>query len=237
MASPPVCDNRLLAQLGDDMRQRLMTQVSAHDLPAGAVLITAGEEVTDTWFPCGAALASFQLWVDDDNTAVEVGLIGREGAIGGIVSDGFVPAYTTATVRSRGTFLRIRTAQLEAAKMESLNFRHLFSRYSDCLIAQLFQNVACNATHTTRQRAARSFIATAARTGSTQLDLTQEQLSEVLGVGRTFVTRIIKGMREEGLIETRRGKVVLTDVEGLHRASCKCSETLEKHCVQVLRSV
>lgn len=230
-------DNRLLAQLRDADRLRLMPHLSTHELAAGHVLQESGEDVTHTWFPCGAAIASFQVSAEDGNAAVEVGIVGREGAIGGIVSNGYVPAYATAIVRADGRFIKVRTALLEAAKIDSVSFRHLFSRYSDCLIAQLFQNVACNASHTTRQRAAKWLLATAARTGSTELTMTQEQLAELLGVGRTFVARIVKGMREDGLIRTRRGMFVLSDPEGLRQASCHCADALEQHYDTILHGV
>ncbi len=230
-------DNRLLAQLRDQDRLRLMPHLSGHELAAGHVLQPAGEDVTETWFRCGAAIASFRVWADDNCDAVEVGLVGREGAVGGIVSNGFVPAYATAAVRVDGTFIKVKTAILETIKIESVTFRHLFARYSDCLISQLFQNVACNASHTTRQRTAKWLISTAARTGSARLEMTQEQLADLLGVGRTFVARIVKGMREDGLIRTKRGVFELTDVPGLRAASCQCATVLEEHCDTVLQGI
>ena len=66
-----------------------------------------------------------------------------------------LPAYATALVRSPGKFLRIRTTALEQAKLDSLTLRHWFARYSDCLIAQIFQTAACNARHTIIQRTAK----------------------------------------------------------------------------------
>src|SRR5690606_12164014 len=144
--------NLLLSKLNNEDRERLTQHMTVVDLDSRHVLQKAGDNVDETWFPCGAAMASFQIWVDDDNSAVEVALVGREGAIGGIVSNGNVPAYATAMVRTSGRFLRVKTASLEEAKLDSLPLRHWFSRYSDCLIAQIFQTAACNATHTIIQR-------------------------------------------------------------------------------------
>lgn len=230
-------ENLLLARLHEDDRLRLCQHLTGHDLEVGDELQTAGDEVTDTWFPCGSAVASFRIWADDDNDAVEVGMIGSEGAVGGIVSNGRVPAYATAQVRAAGRFLRIRTAVLEEMKTESLALRHWFSRYSDCLIAQIFQNSACNASHTITQRAARWLLASAARTGSTDVVLTHEQLAEMLGVGRTFVTRISRQLREDGLITTRRGTFVLRDIDGLKARSCACSGFIEDHFDAVMNGV
>src|SRR5580698_10231546 len=135
------------------------------DLKCGDVLHRAGEDVVDTWFPCGAAMAAFCVETNDGANAVEVAVVGRVGALGGIVSNGRLPAYATSTVLFGGTFLRIKTAALEQAKLDSITLRHWFSRYSDCLLAQVFQTAACNATHTILQRTAKWLLAASSTTG------------------------------------------------------------------------
>lgn len=229
--------NRLLMMLREEDRRQLAPHMLIFDLDCDDILQKAGEEVVHTWFPCGAAMAGFQVWVDDDNTAVEVALIGREGAIGGIVSNGKVPAYATAQVRSPGRFLRIQTAALELVKLESIALRHWFARYSDCLIAQVFQTAACNATHTIVQRAAKWLLAAGARTHHAEFNLTQEQLAEMLGVGRTFVTRVVGQLRREGVISTRRGVFVIEDETALRERACHCTAAIEDHYDTVLHGI
>lgn len=201
--------NLLLMMLNEEDRQKLLPHTVFYELEAEAVLQKAGDDVVHTWFPCGSALASFQRWVDEDNSAVEIALIGREGAVGGIVSNGSLPAYATAIVRNSGSFVRIKTAALEQLKLDSISLRHWFARYSDCLMAQVFQTAACNATHTITQRTAKWLLSAAERTGTDQFEMTHDQLSEMLGVGRTFVTRIIGQLRNEGIIVTRRGLFII----------------------------
>lgn len=230
------CGNTLLERLHDQDRLRLKPHLTAHDLRSGDVLQKAGEEVAYSWFPCGSAIAAFQILGDDGN-AVEVAMVGREGAIGGIVSNGRVPAFATAQARSPGRFLRVRTAVLEQVKEESVILRHWFSRYSDCLIAQIFQNSACNASHDISQRSARWLLAMSARLESDEVALTQEQLAAILGVGRTFVTRVVGRMRKEGLIETRRGRILLQNPEGLQARACACSHLIEQHFESVMGGV
>jgi hypothetical protein len=202
-------ENELLAKLSEKDRQRLAAHMMLFELGRKHILQPAGEDVVDTWFPCGSSLASFQLWSEDGAIAVEVALVGREGAIGGIVSNGSLPAYANAVVRVGGPFLRLKTAALEQAKLDSLSLRHWFSRYSDCLIAQVFQTSACNATHTITQRAAKWLLAAMARTRLAQIDITQEQLAETLGVGRTFVARVVAQFRDEGIVTTSRGAITV----------------------------
>jgi CRP-like cAMP-binding protein len=182
-------------------------------------------------------LASFQRWVDEDNSAVEIALIGREGAVGGIVSNGSLPAYATAIVRNSGCFVWIKTAALEQLKLDSISLRHWFARYSDCLMAQVFQTAACNATHTITQRTAKWLLSAAERTGTDQFEMTHDQLSEMLGVGRTFVTRIIGQLRNEGIIVTRRGLFIIKDKSALKRKSCKCTQEIEEHYDAVMHGI
>ncbi len=229
--------NSLLMMLNEEDRRRLLPHMMTFDLKADDILQKAGEEVIHTWFPCGPAIASFQRWVDHDNSAVEVALIGREGAIGGIVSNGSLPAYATAIVRYAGRFIRMKTAALEQVKLESLALRHWFARYSDCLMAQVFQSAACSATHTITQRTARWLLDAAGRTGSLSFELTHDQLADMLGVGRTFVTRTVGQLREEGVIDTRRGVFIIKNISALRRKSCNCSAAIEEHFDVVMHGI
>jgi CRP-like cAMP-binding protein len=240
MAAPTsdeMAGNALLAKLRDGDRKRLAPHMLSLEMKPGDILQAAGEEVAHTWFPCGAAMAAFLVATQKDDGAVEVALVGREGAIGGIVSNGQVPSYATARVIYGGKFLRIRIIALEQAKVESISLRHWFSRYSDCLIAQVFQTAACNARHTITQRTAKWLLAAAARTGGAEFPLTQEHLAEMLGVGRTFVTRTVSKLREQGLITTRRGVFVIKDEAGLRAAACHCTTAIEDHFDIVLHGI
>jgi Crp-like helix-turn-helix domain len=229
--------NALLAKLRDGDRQRLVPHMMRTDLRAQVVLQRAGEDVVHTWFPCGSASAAFRVWIDEKNPAVEVALVGSEGAIGGIVSNGNVPAFATCHVQAGGTFLRVKTAALEQCKLDSIALRHWFSRYSDCLLAQIFQTAACNATHTIVQRTAKWLLAGLARTGSAQFEMTQDQLAQMLGVGRTYVARVVGGLRDEGVIETQRGVFIIKDEAELRRRSCRCTAEIENHFDAVLHGI
>jgi hypothetical protein len=229
--------NALLAKLQENERKRLLPHLMVFDLKSNDILQDAGRDVVHTWFPCGSAQAAFTIWVDENNPAIEVALVGREGAVGGIVSNGNVPAYATSQVRSSGKFLRIKTSALEEAKLDSIALRHWFSRYSDCLIAQIFQTAACNATHTIIQRTAKWLLAAAARTSDAEVEMTQERLAEMLGVGRTFVTRIVAQLRAEGVIATRRAVFVVKDEGALREKSCRCTTSIEMHFDTVLHGI
>lgn len=234
--SPDCLQNNLLRALrADDLRLVFPTLTEWHG-ERGAVLYEPGDAVRYVYFPCGASLISY-LVVLEDGEAIETALVGREGAVGGIVSQGRLPAYARAEVQFPGEFLRIEALKLEELKLQSLTLRHLFARYADCLMANIFQQVACNAAHSIEQRAAKWLIAAMERTGNHVIPLTQEQLSAMMGVGRSYISRVIQALKAKGLLATRRGRLVVEDLDGLHRLECGCNAAVRRHFDEVLKGV
>lgn len=228
--------NSLLDALRDEDRAQLEPCLSPIEVAAGSVIHAPGEPVAYSYFPCGTASGSYTIRLDS-GVSVEIVLVGREGAIGGIVSNGQVASYACATVLYGGTFQRIATHDLEAAKDRSPSLRNLFARYADCLLAQVFQSVACNAAHTVEQRAAKWLIAAIDRTGETDVTMTQEQLGALMGVGRSYTSRLIQRFKADGILRTHRGGIDVTDRDELARRSCSCNALVAKHFSKVLGDV
>jgi CRP-like cAMP-binding protein len=228
--------NRLLAALSARDFAVLEPHLELVALPRGKVLFEPGDEVTTTYFPCHRTMASL-LIVTRDGREVEAATIGREGAVGGIVSEGNKPAFGRAVIQVGGEALAINTSHLEAAKTGSPRFGDLFSRYADALLAQMMQSVACNALHRTEERCARWLLATHDRAGGKMVHLTQESLAEMLGVQRTTVTAVTGVLQERGLIRTHRGRVEVLDRPGLERAACECYRAVEDHFAKLLPEV
>ncbi len=109
--------------------------------------------------------------------------------------------------------------------------------YADCLMAQVFQSVACNAAHSIEQRTAKWLLAAAERTGAEDIALTQEQLAAMLGVGRSYLSRVIHDLRGRGVIETRRGRIGIRNGNGLRLLACECNSSVNRHFDDVLKGV
>lgn len=236
VTSRQLIDNNLLQALRSDSLALLLPHLEHWAGETGLILHEPGDDVQIVYFPCGPTVVSF-LVVLDDGRAVETGLVGREGAVGGVASQGRLPAYARAQVQFGGPFLRMMAKDLEAAKAQSPALRNLFSRYADCLVAQVFQAVACNAAHTLEQRAAKWILATIERTGDNGLPLTQEQLAMMLGVGRSYFSRVLQSLKARGLVETRRGHLMVTDVDKLEKLACRCNHAFRSHFETVLQGV
>ncbi len=204
---------------------------------ANELLYNPGDDVEIVHFPCGPSLATY-LVSNEDGRDVETILVGREGAVGGIVSEGHLPAYTRIMVKFGGPFVRLRVGKLDAAKTTSATLRNVFARYADCMLAQIFQSTACNAIHSIEQRTAKWIISAMERTdGDETVPLTHEQLATMLGVGRSYTSRVIQTFKAEGVLETRRGSILVRNREALRIRACLCNESVKSHFEQVLRGV
>src|SRR5579871_1083159 len=229
--------NNLLRRLNNADFALLEPHLARSEAKAGELLYNPGDDVETVHFPCGPSLVSYVV-PHEDGRDVETILVGREGAVGGIVSQGFLPAYTRIAVKFGGPLIRIAIGKLEAAKTNSFTLRNVFARYADCLLAQMFQSTACNAIHSIEQRTAKWIISALERTeGPNIVPLTHEQLSTLLGVGRSYASRVIQTFKAEGLVETRRGAIVVRDPDGLRLRACQCNESVKNHFEEVLRGV
>jgi Crp-like helix-turn-helix domain len=187
--------------------------IEPHLVPADAapndLLYSPGDHVETVHFPCGPSLVSYMV-TNEDGRDVETILIGREGAVG----------------------------KLDAAKSKSRTLSNIFARYADCMLAQIFQSTACNAIHSIEQRTAKWIISAMERAdGDEVVPLTHEQLATLLGVGRSYTSRVIQTFKAEGTLETRRGSILIRNPDAMRNRSCQCNEAVKAHFEEVLRGV
>lgn len=224
--------NRLLSTLPSDSRALLEPFGEIVELASGSTVHERGADVASSYFLFGSAMVSLVLDVEGGRS-LEVASIGHEGAVGGIVSCGHAPAFARAQVLVPGPALRVPMTVLEDAKARSGHIRNLFCRFSDYLLAQVMQSVACNTFHSIDQRAARWLLTAQDRSGS-RVELTQEAFAGLLGVQRTTVNAVIRMLQDEGLVTTRRGVIEVADRAGLKRRTCECYDKVERHFARVI---
>ena len=224
--------NRLLSTFSTDDRALIEPVGTIVELKAGDVALTRGDQVETSLFPIGPTLITMEVEMSGGRT-VEVAMIGLRGAVGGIVSCGQAPAFARARVLVGGLAYSVPMKALETAKQRSPFIANLFCRFSDYLLAQVMQSVACNVYHSIPERAARWLLHAQDRTGN-RIDLTQQALAELLGVQRTTINAVLQTLEQEALISTGRGVVHVTDREGLKRRTCECYDKLEKHFTAVI---
>jgi CRP-like cAMP-binding protein len=228
--------SNLLAALRARDQALIEPYLTECSFPSGYTLYEPGELVRHAFFPRFSSMAVFLVSLENGEV-VETTMVGREGAMGGIVSQGSIPAYARSCVMHEGSFYRIASSDLERAKDQSAQIRHLFARYADCVMAQIFQSVACNASHTIQQRAAKWLCAAMDRTGVSDISMTQEQLASMMGIGRSYASRVVQRFKADRLVRTRRGGLNVLDRQGLLDRACSCNELVRRHFESVLEGV
>jgi CRP-like cAMP-binding protein len=164
-----------------------------------------------------------------DGTAIETANIGREGAFGLFAAMYSRTSFNRSLVQLQGAMVRVRIDILHVEFERSAQIRNLFVSYSETLLAQIQQTVACNALHTTQQRICRWLLMMHDRADGRYLGYTHEFLADVLGVNRKSVTLAAQALQREGLINYHRGTIQVLDRFGLEKASCECYAVVKNH--------
>ena len=224
---PAFAGNMLLATFSGEARALIEPGADVVELSVGQLVQNRGQDVDWSYFPFGTTMISLVVELADGRS-VQVASIGREGAVGGIVSCGHAPAFAQAQVMVGGPAMRVPMRALEAVKRNSEFVNNIFCRFSDYLLAEVMQSATCNSFHSIQQRAARWLLTAQDRAGD-RIELTQEALAGLLGVQRTTVNAVVGALQEQGLISARRGRVIVVDRAGLKAHACECYSVVEKH--------
>jgi len=178
--------NSVLAALPRRSFEVLQSGLETVTLKFGAVLYEPKQEIRHVYFPSDSLISL--LTVVDHHSALEVGMVGREGMVGMALTLGSKISPVRALVQGGGTALRMTAARfLGEFKRGPLLQRSLY-RYLGELMAQITQTAACNRFHNVEGRLARWLLMTSDRVRSDRFELTQEFLSHMLGVRRVGVT-------------------------------------------------
>jgi CRP-like cAMP-binding protein len=226
--------NRLLSTFSREARALIEPYGEMIELAAGDVVLSRGEQVLSSLFPVGQTMISMSVELSGGRS-IEVASIGLRGAVGGIISCGQAPSFAKATVLVGGPAYRVPMEVLEDAKRRSSFIGNIFCRFSDYLLAQVMESVACNAFHSIPERAARWLLHAQDRSGD-RIELTQEALAKLLGVQRTTVNAVVRELLDAGLISTGRGVIRVTDRAGLKHRACECYQRLEDHFGAIIGS-
>jgi CRP-like cAMP-binding protein len=219
--------NRLLASLqGDDMAllRRHLREVA---IEQDQLLEEPGRSVEVVYFPQNGMISLIAQMPED--SAVEVGTVGSEGAIGMTVGLGSRISFICALVQVSGVALSLPASTFRAAVEQSARLRDLVVRYSELQLGQIQQTAACNALHDVASRLSRWLLQTSDKTGSDTIPFTHEFLGRMLGVRRATISQVASRFQADGLIETHRGQISLVKRDELGKRACPCYEIVRNH--------
>jgi hypothetical protein len=232
----PFAGNLLLAALAPRDIDLIAPHLVRAEHARSDTLFEVDEDVSHVTFPLDRTVVTLVVPAGGDRN-VETATVGHEGAVGGVVSQGYLPAFTRCVVLVEGSALCMEADLLKEAKRASPTLNDLFVRYADCMLAQVLQSVACNAAHPIEQRVLRWLLGLQDRLGTDALPVTQAVLGNMLGIGRTYVTGVLASLQNQGLIHVGRGRIHMLDRARTEAASCGCHARVRRHFQTVLGAI
>lgn len=218
--------NRLLASLPDKDYRDLLRSAERTDLVYGSTLYKTGAVIHHVYFPESGIVSL--LSAVDDNQTLEVGMVGSEGMIGVPVFLGATTSNNIALVQGAGFALRMTTEDFVKECETSNKLQQVLKRFVQSLMAQTAQSAACNRFHPVESRMARWLLMTNDRMKTGVFQITQEFLSNMVGVRREAINKTAKSFEKLGLISYHRGKLTIEDVKRLKAVACDCYKIISK---------
>lgn len=224
LRAPPT--NQLLAALPKDEYQRLLPKLEPFPLVFGEVIYEPGDLIRDVYFPTSGIISL--LAAVEDRATLEVGIVGREGIVGLPVFMGVKTSGNRAVVQGAGAAMKMKANDFRNECENGGSFPRLLRRYTHSRLTQIAQSAACNRFHPIDARLARWLLMTRDRMGTDEFRLTQEFLSNMLGVRREGVNKAAGALQQKDLISYTRGNLLILDRAGLNAIACHCYGIIKK---------
>lgn len=229
MVSKPITghlNNRFLAGLEPDVLNLLAEHLKETAIPQGTTIQEQGEMIERVYFPLSGMISL--LVVTQDGGGIETATVGSEGAVGLQSGVGKRRAFTRAVIQIEGNFSHISADRFQKIVSQNAGAKDTVAAYTEILWVEAQQIAACNAVHSAEARLCRWLLQTRDRIHSDSLTLTQEFLSQMLGVRRTTVTLVARSLLAAGMIKYSRGHIRIIDAEALEHAACECYSVMRQ---------
>jgi len=224
--------NHLLAALPFSETQPWLSQLELVDMRLGQVLYESGKVQPYVYFPTTAIVSL--LYVTENGSSAEIAVVGFEGIVGVSLFMGGETSPSRAVVQSAGHGFRLRASVLKEAFSNSVPVRLLLLRYAQALITQVSQTAVCNRHHAVEQQLCRWLLMSLDRLPGNHLRMTQELISNMLGVRREGVTENAHRLQQAGLIRYARGHIEVLDRKGLEKRACECYAVVKREYDRLL---
>lgn len=213
--------NLVLRGLPADMLRSLEPLLKPVFLRKQQILFHEEDRLDFVYFPVTAVVSEFRIL--EDGRMVEIAVTGRDGAVGLsslLLGSQFAP--NIAQVSQVGTARRVSAATFAALLRSNEKARNSLSDAVALYIRQISQKAICNMYHSVKERLCTWLLMAQDRCGLSTLNLTQEQISRILGVYRPSVTCIAQELRRGKLIDYTRGGISIIDRKLVENAACAC---------------
>ena len=224
--------NLILTRMPEDRFAAIAKALVPVDLPSGMLLSDPNQKVRYVYFPVSGLISVDALTMKGES--VEVGVIGREGFGGlpGVLGD--LQMEHSVIMQGAGSGLRIRASIVRGEFLRGGQFAELIHQFVYLQLVQTSQSALCNRLHPVEARMARWMLTASDRLESSQLNLTQEFLAQMLGSRRSTVTVAAGDLQRMKLIDYSRGRIKILDRAGLEQVACECYQIVRSAYERVL---
>jgi CRP-like cAMP-binding protein len=233
-ASQNPLHNYLLAGLSLEERNRLLPHLQVVAMPLGKVLYESGDALRHVYFPVDCIVSL--LYVMEDGASAEISVVGKEGLIGIALFMGGETTSSRAIVQSAGYAYRLDGQRLKNEFHRNGGLQVLLLRYTQALITQMAQTAVCNRHHSVDQQLCRWLLLSLDRLSSSQLNMTQDLIANMLGVRRNGVTEAAGKLQRLGVIKYARGQITVLNRPKLEQLSCECYAVVKRESDRLQRA-
>lgn len=212
--------NRILAALPAAEYERLLPNLKPVTLEYKQVLYEPNKTIRHVYFPNEGIISMVSTVID--RTVVEVGLAGREGMVCVAVFLGANSTPHQGIVQVAGNAMRMKASVLREEFRRGGKLQDLLLRYTQMQMIQIAQTAVCNRLHTIEGQLSRWLLMIHDRVDGDEFLLTQDIISQMLGVQRTGVTGAAGTLQKKEMIRYVRGKITILDRQALEETACEC---------------
>jgi CRP-like cAMP-binding protein len=188
--------NLFLDSLPEETRSRLLAQLQPVDLPVKTSIYRAEERPRYIHFMTSGMASVLTLMQTGE--AVEIGLVSIEGFPEKLHLLGSQNGYTECFIQLDATALRMDFKRFHGQFFQDPALLRAVLQYVQFEALTLAQLGACNRLHEVEERLARWLLMVQDRVSQSELLLTQEFLSQMLGARRSSVNLAVGSLQRSG---------------------------------------
>src|SRR5580693_3811814 len=218
--------NKVLLAMPDNEYELMRPDLAYIDLPHHLSLHEPTQNIEFIYF-LNRGMVS-QVVVTKDGRTVEVGVVGKEGYVGGGLAVGVSRSSVREVIQIAGNGFRMVASALERIMRSAPQLQVILNRHAGLQGMQVAQTAACNRLHDIQQRLSRWLLMTQDRVETGFLPITHDFIATMMGTDRATVSLAAAALQKKGILEYVRGAVKIVNRRKLEKSACECYEVIRQ---------